>query len=57
MYSGIGAARTLLVAKSTVCACWRAKRVIKLVGNADATAARVSSEAVAEASLAAIAAA
>ena len=44
MYSGIGAPRTLLVAKSTVCACCRAMRVITLVGSVEASAASVSIE-------------
>ena len=34
MYIGIGAPRTFEVAKSTVCACWRASRVTSDVGSA-----------------------
>ena len=41
MYTGTGEPRTLDVAKSTVCACWRARRVTSEVGRAAATAASV----------------
>ena len=45
MYTGTGEPRTLDVAKSTVCACWRASRVTSDVGSAAATAAMASSDA------------
>ena len=45
MYTGTGEAFTLDVAKSTVCACWRARRVTSDVGSVAATAASVCSDA------------